>query len=353
MKKHFSLIRAAALIAVALTQFALGLSASAQTTVSLSVTDSVMAETWPGQSPNPGNIRVSRTGSTASPLTVWVKLSGTALLGGDYSYGSAVGTYVIIPAGNAYRDVPINPIDDLAVEVTETVRFELDDETASGTAVPYLLGFDRVTVNLLDNDSLPSPVVVSVEAVNDAVEELSVPGVIRITRSGNTSAAVTVSYSVDGSATPGDDFAALSGSVSIPAGATSADVIVGPVDDAELEGSESVKLTILPSTCISEHPLPANCYAFGASTTAELSIEDNEIPPVRAVVDVEAISDAAEDSGGSPSPGAFRFTRSANLDVALTVAYSVSGTATSSSDYAALSGSVAIPAGVTSVDVTV
>ncbi len=54
-------------------------SAQAQTTVSLSLTDSVMAETWPGQTPNPGNIRVTRTGSTASSLTVWVKYGGTAV----------------------------------------------------------------------------------------------------------------------------------------------------------------------------------------------------------------------------------------------------------------------------------
>ncbi len=78
----------------------------AQTTVSLSVTDSVVAETWPGQLPNPGNIRVTRTGSTASPLTVWVKLDGTAVRGVEYQFGVAVSSCVIITAGVSIRDLP-------------------------------------------------------------------------------------------------------------------------------------------------------------------------------------------------------------------------------------------------------
>ena len=328
---------------------ALGISAiHAQTTVSLSVTDAVVAETWPGQSPNPGNVRITRT---ANALTVWVKSTGTAVRGVDYQFGGVVGTYVIIPAGSAHRDVPINPIDDLIAEATETVRFELDDETGSGTALPYEVNedYDRVDVNLLDNESLSPRLLVEVETLNNA-GEASVPGAFRITRSGNLDVAVTVAYEVAGSATAGDDYAALSGSVLIPADDEYADVAITPVDDAELEGPEWVTLTILPSTCSGVYPPPADCYSFGANTSADLTILDNEIPPVRAVVSVAALNGAAEDG---PVPGAFRITRSANLDVAVTVAYSVAGPATEGDDYAALSGSVTLPAGVASADVVI
>ena len=357
MKKNFLPVRTAVLTAIAFVQFAFGSAAVAQTTVSLSVTDAVVGETWPGQSPNPANIRVSRTGSTAGALTVWVKLSGTAVRGADYSFGVAVGTFVSIPAGSAHLDISVNPIDDLAVEVTETVRFELDDETASGTPTPYSLGNDKVTVNLLDNDSLPPPALVSVESWEDGSEgydgEAPTPGSIRIARSGNTAAALTVSYSVEGIATPGDDYAALSGSVVIPAGATFADVVVTPVDDDELEISEWVTLTILPSPSTGAFPPPASAYAFGDSVSADVTIYDNEIPPTRAVVDVAAVNGASENTGGAPVAGAFRFTRSANMDVAVTVAYSVGGSATEGTDYAGLSGSVTIPAGVEFVNVVV
>ena len=357
MNKNFLPVRATVLLAIALVQFAFGSAAVAQTTVSLSVTDAITGETWPGQSPNPANIRVSRTGSTASDRMVWVKLSGTALRGADYSFGASVGTVVTIPAGSAHLDISINPIDDLTVEVTENVRFELDDETGSGTAVPYAIGADKVTVNLLDNDSLPPPALVSVGTWEDGSEgyngDAPTPGTFRIERTGNTAVAVTVSYSVEGSATPGDDYAALSGSVVIPAGATFADVVVTPVDDEELEINEWVTLTILPSPPTTVFPPPANAYAFGGDTSADVTIYENEMPPVRAVIDVAALNGAAENTGGVPVPGAFRLTRSANLDVAVTVAYEVGGSATEGADYAALSGSVTIPAGAETADVVV
>lgn len=334
-----------------------GVTARAQTVVSIIATDDQAAETRPGQTPNPGLVRVSRTGGTATALVVWIKVSGTATRNADYVFGSPVGASVTIPAGSAHLDISIHALDDGATEVGEDIRVELEDETANSLPVPYDIGAnDRAEMDLLDNDSLPPPAIVSVAGVSPAAEGTPgapVAGVFRFSRSGDTSAAVTVAYAVEGSATSGADFTALSGSVLIPAGATFAEVIVQPVDDGELEGDESVSITLLPSTCASAHPLPASCYAFGESTTAEVNIEDNEIPPVRAVVDVAALSDAAENSGGSPVAGAFRFTRSVNLDVALTVAYTVGGTATAPADYAALSGSVTIPAGVATVDVVV
>ena len=342
------------LLACALLLF--GSLAHAQTTVTLSITDGIVAETLLGQSPNPGNVRIARTGSTASPLTVWVRLRGTAVLGSDYMLGVPVGDYVIIPAGSAQLDLPITPIDDPDVEVTETVRVELNDTTINDTPVPYTRANTRVTVNLLDNDSLPVPPLVSIETWEDGAEGYDgappTPGKFHIVRSGNTAVAVTVLYSVDGSATPDDDYAPLSGSVVIPAGETFADVVVDPLDDGELEGQEWVTLTILPSPGQNIFPPPANAYAFGGAVSADVTIYDNEIPPTRAIVDVAPLNNGSEGTAGAPVPAAFRFTRSANMDVAVTVAYSLGGSATAA-DYAAVSGSVTIPAGVASADVAI
>ena len=334
-----------------------GSRAHAQITVSLSLPDSVVGETWLGQSPNSGTIRVSRTGSTAAALTAWVKVSGTAVRGADYAFGASVGTAVVIPAGSALLDIPVQAIDDGIVEATETVRFELDDATDSGGPLPYTRGTDRVTLNLLDNDSLPAPAVVGIDSWEDGAEGYDgappTPGKFRLARSGNLNVALTVSYSVQGSATPGGDYAALSGTVAIPAGATFAEVVVTPVDDAELEGSEWLTLTILPSPASAAFPPPANAYAFGPDVSADVTIYDNEIPPTRAVVDVAAVNGAAENSGGAPVAGKFRITRSANMDVAVTVAYSVGGSATAGADYAALAGSATIPAGAGFAEVVV
>jgi hypothetical protein len=335
----------------------LAVSASAQPVVNVTATDDEAAETWRGQTPNSGNVRFTRTGSTTSPLVVWIKLGGTAVRNSDYAFAQNVSTSVTIPAGQAHLDLSVNALDDSATEAEETIRIDLEEETPNNTPVPYAIGGqDRAEVRLRDNESLPQPAFVSVSGLSSASEGAGgapIAGAFRFARTGNTTAALIVTYSVQGNASPGADYSPLSGSVLIPAGSAFIDVSVTPVDDADLEGDESVSLTLLPSTCAGTFPPAADCYAFGASVTGELTIQDNEAPPVRAVVDVAALNDAAEDSGGSPASGAFRFTRSANLDMPLTVVYSVGGTATPSSDYAALSGSVEIPAGVESIDVAV
>ena len=256
-----------------------------QTTVSIIATDYSAAETWPGQTPNPGNVRITRTGNTAGAFTVWLKLSGTAVRGADYSLGGVVGTYAIIPAGSAQLDIPINVLDDLTTEVAETVRVELDDNTSSGVAVPYTISNDnRAIVNIADNDdpNTPPRAVVSVMAVQNAAEGTNgviVPGTFRFTRTANLNIAVTVTYSVGGSAISGSDYDALSGSVTIPAGVASADVSVLPVDDSVLESLESVTLSILPSSCPGIFPPPPDCYTIGAPASASVTILDNEIPP--------------------------------------------------------------------------
>jgi hypothetical protein len=56
--------------------------------------------------------------------------------------------------------------------------------------------------------------------------------------------AVTVTYTIGGTATAGVDYGALTGSVVIGAGSDSATIIVTPVDDAEIEGEEEITITL-------------------------------------------------------------------------------------------------------------
>lgn len=65
-----------------------------------------------------------------------------------------------------------------------------------------------------------------------------------VTRYGDTADALTVNYTVGGSATPGSDFNALAGSVIIPVGSSSAQVAVTVLPDAVLEQMETVTLTL-------------------------------------------------------------------------------------------------------------
>jgi hypothetical protein len=86
-----------------------GSRASAQT-VNITATDSVIAETFPGQAANPGSIRITRSGATTSALTVWMKVSGIALQNTDYRFSTPIGAAVVIPAGSAQLNISITPI---------------------------------------------------------------------------------------------------------------------------------------------------------------------------------------------------------------------------------------------------
>ena len=114
--------------------------------------------------------------------------------------------------------------------------------------------------------------VVSVTSTGGPITEPPSPGAstplgtFTITRTGNLNP-ITVNYTVSGSATPGSDYIALSGSVTLGLGVNSATVTVTPLWDAVLESRESVILTINPS----------GAYNVGSSYAAAVLINDNAI----------------------------------------------------------------------------
>ncbi|NLB56596.1 MAG: DUF2341 domain-containing protein, partial [Lentisphaerae bacterium] len=108
---------------------------------------------------------------------------------------------------------------------------------------------------------------VNIQKISDAKETGEVPGKFRITRvSGTTSKALTVYYTVGGTATPGDDYVQLSGKVIIPAGSASVDIEVKPFYDHFLEGNETVILTLDDGPFIPGSPSSATVIIedFGA-----------------------------------------------------------------------------------------
>jgi hypothetical protein len=89
---------------------------------------------------------------------------------------------------------------------------------------------------------------VGMDATVDQAAEGGSPGEFTFYRySSDTSQALTVNYSVGGSATAGTDYTALSGSVTIPAGSSFATVDVSALADAVVgEGVENVTVSITP-----------------------------------------------------------------------------------------------------------
>jgi hypothetical protein len=111
------------------------------------------------------------------------------------------------------------------------------------------------------------------------------------------------------------------------AGATTATLTLTPVDDAAVEGSESVTMTIAAGSG----------YTVGTPSSASGTIADNDVAPT--------VSVATTDGSGSETPGdpiTFTLTRSGNTAGTTAVNLTWSGTATLTTDY-----TLAVSAGAT------
>ena len=113
--------------------------------VTLTAVDASAAETRTGETPNGGSFQVTRTGSTATPLTVNFTISGTATNGTDYN---TIATSVTIPAGATSALVSLTVKDDSIAEPTETASFTLASDAG------YTIGTTAAaTISIADNDS--------------------------------------------------------------------------------------------------------------------------------------------------------------------------------------------------------
>jgi hypothetical protein len=111
---------------------------------------------------------------------------------------------------------------------------------------------------------------VTVAATTANASESYVNGSFTISRSGETTGPLTVHFTISGTATPGADYQLLPASVTIPAGAASAVISVSPVDDAVVESTETVALSLTSA---------AN-YQMGSPASASVNIADNDANPV-------------------------------------------------------------------------
>ncbi|MGE3473092.1 MAG: PKD domain-containing protein, partial [Vicinamibacterales bacterium] len=267
-----------------------------------------------------GAFTVTRSGPLTGALTVNLEVLGTATPGIDYQALPAVAT---LAAGAATAVIDVVPVDDAVFEATEGVLLRLLPGTGYAVGSP-----SAATVSITDDDTVVSIVASDLTAAENPGDTAT----LTVSRLGDTGPALAVSYTVSGSATPGADYVALSGTVTFAAGAADATVVVTPVDDALLEGPETVTLRLQPG--------PG--YRVGAPDQAGITILDDERPSVTITV-----SDGTASEAG-PDAGSFEIARTGPTTSPLVVALSVSGSATEGVDYQALGGSVTIPAGAAS-----
>lgn len=199
---------------------------------------------------------------------------------------------------------------------------------------------------LVVSPSAPAQVVATIRASDaDASEPGTNPGQFIVTRTGDFIAPLTVSYLVAGTASNGVDYAALPGSVTIPAGAASAPIKVEPLDDALVEGTETVELRLVPSPT-------APGYAVGTPGAAAVFIRDDDVDPnLPPLVTIQARDPGAAEAG--PDTGTFTVVRSGNTNNSVLVFYAIDGPASNGQDYETIPNTVLLEAGARAADITI
>ena len=195
----------------------------------------------------------------------------------------------------------------------------------TGTSKWEHLAADYFAMHLQDRKN---PVRVHLASGGDASVAGPCNGWFTVARFGDISADLPVRYSVDAGAKTACK--PLSGSVTIPAGRTTAEIVVQP----QAEGAVSIRL------------VDDKAYELGANRTSKIKILSGKTPGVYAV----GTRPFAKGPGGK---GLITVARWGNLGSEITVKYTVFGNAVAGTDYRRLPGKVTIGAGARSAKIEV
>ncbi|RPE08110.1 DUF11 domain-containing protein [Chitinophaga lutea] len=285
-------------------------------------------------------LKLAGVATSAWPITVGYRISGSGNEGEDYQF---IGN-LVIPANSNTVAVNLNVIDDQIIEPVETFTITLLSGSATdGGGNAFIFPPDPVnddiTINIADNDGAAANKLLSVTKVADGAE----PGtqgafVVSLPAGYSSSANILLSVSPSGTAINGTDY-----SMAVPLLPAYFNNVVVPFyvnNDAQEEPNETVILTL--NTAVD-----GNSFSYGippppGNAAAAIIIDDDDDPAKR-VLNVVATS------GSEPSTGvakfAIRLPAGVTAPANVTVNYTITGTATSGTDYTALSGTAVIPAG--------
>jgi len=279
-----------------------------------------------------GNVTVAAELSTVSgkPVTISMTPIGTAQ---SADYASFPPYSLSIPAGSLNASRTITIVDDALDEADETLilngSFPPPINATLGTPA-------RHEITIVDNDIAPTvnftPATASVAEGNSGTTAMTVT----VSLSAVSGQAVTVPFTVSGTAVNPADHSAAAGSISIAVGTTSGAYTFNVVGDTVDEPDETIVLSM-------DTPTNAN---KGAADTHITTITDDDAATATVTLSLSG-SPLAENGGVA--------TVTANLGAVsgqdVTVSLAFSGTAGAGS-YTASASSIVIPAGQASAAIT-
>ncbi|KPA18747.1 Na-Ca exchanger/integrin-beta4 domain protein, partial [Candidatus Magnetomorum sp. HK-1] len=277
---------------------------------------------------NAGTLVITATLSAISSKEIsfaYTSGGGTASAS-DYTLSDSE---LIISAGSQSITLSIEINDDTLFEVDETILVCISAFTNTTAG-----GITQTTVNIIDNESDPT---ISWQPSDVTVSESSSSIEITATMSSISGLNSSVSYTVSGTASSGNDYTLANGTLTIPAGSLTGTVLITLGDDNTDEDTEFVYVQMVTYT---------NTTA-GSNTIYTLNITDDDNPPT---ISFSPTSYSLAESSGTVYITA---TLSSSSEKSISVDYSVTGgTATLNTDYTLTDGTLTITAGNTTASFT-
>ncbi len=234
---------------------------------------------------------------------------------------------------SAFPTATVSQIETALVETATDLGSAGPDDSYGNGMINVAAAYDWLAVNVGGGGGAPGELALSAAtySVDENVPTLS----ITVTRSGGSSGSVAVDYATaDGIALAGWDYQAVSGTLTLADGVTSASFDIPILDDSIYEGDEGFEVVLSN---------PQGGATLGLQSSAVVTILDNEAAPQPGTLALAASSYSVAENGGSVQ---LTVQRSGGSDGAVTVNYATGdGTAQAGSDYGTASGTLTLADG--------
>lgn len=202
--------------------------------------------------PTAGEITLTRSGPSASALTVNLLLTGSAANGVDYEF---VPSQITFAPGQRTVTIPITPYVDGLTELSEVALVSI--QAGSG----YTVGTSS-TAQVTIADLLP---LLTIEALDPrAIKSEQHSGAFLISRGGAVDRSVLARLQIGGNAINGTDYNSISSFLNLSANQAAAIVEITPKAAANLQSGKSVQLTLKPDAA----------YLLGSAASARVMLVD-------------------------------------------------------------------------------
>lgn len=152
---------------------------------------------------------------------------------------------------------------------------------------------------------------------------------------------LTLSFDFSGSATAGQDYQAINTTATLPAGQTELKIPVRPIPDTQVEGAETVVMTLQAG----------EGYDLGSPVEATVVIGDAVLPKATLYVSDGQATEPRK--GYAADCAVFRVCLDQAAPADIEIGYQVAGTATEGKDYCPLARKLTIPKGKTQAEIGV